>query len=120
MRFSNKFIGYEAEYLSKFKTLRQQRKSVQLKTTIFPQVMDEAKESNNRNIKDEYVEILKQLLEIRSGFTKKLMVDIVSTVNTVHDVEPAENRVWSYFSMKRDDGTTKRKKLVDCRRGHSK
>jgi len=64
------------------------------------------------------VEILIKLLEIRSGFTKKLMVDIASTVYTVHDVEPYKDTFWNNFSMKRGNTNSKKKRFIDCRRSY--
>ena len=61
------------------------------KRSVFPQMINDEKMAEYLELKINYQKILRKLLHIRSGFTKKLLIDISSTIYTLQDVAPCES-----------------------------
>ena len=102
----------------KFKYNKILLKDKYLRKKVFPQMMKDEKMNEYLDLKINYQKLLRKLLIIRSEFTKKLMVDIVSSVYTLQDVAPWEsamdNIANSVVTERRVD--RHKRKWIDLRR----
>jgi hypothetical protein len=90
-------VKIESEHMHLIKPIKKKSNVV----SVIPTNFDDTILENYNQIKNRYKQLLKDLLATRSAFTKKMKIDLTSTIHTLQNVQPCVeelNEVRHFFN----------------------